>query len=213
MPDDCLTSRMDVVEQEVIRRVVAGDRDAYRVLMERHLPAVLRVTMRITASEVDAEEAAQEAFLRAYVKLADFKGQSSFGTWVYRIAMNCSLNIVERRSRDLGWNAVEMDGEAGGANQVRSESVTPEQAVLDGESQVLRERAMQQLTPMERTAFVLRHMEDQPMNTIAEALGVPVNSAKQAVFRAVSKLRKELRPVKRIAMLRTATGIAKEVQG
>jgi len=213
MPDDCLTSRMDVVEQEVIRRVVAGDRDAYRVLMERHLPAVLRVTMRITASEVDAEEAAQEAFLRAYNKLADFKGQSSFGTWVYRIAMNCSLNIVERRSRDLGWNAVEMDGEAGGANQVRSESVTPEQAVLDGESQVLRERAMQQLTPMERTAFVLRHMEDQPMNTIAEALGVPVNSAKQAVFRAVSKLRKELRPVKRIAMLRTATGIAKEVQG
>jgi len=213
MPDDCLTSRMDVVEQEVIRRVVAGDRDAYRVLMERHLPAVLRVTMRITASEVDAEEAAQEAFLRAYVKLADFKGQSSFGTWVYRIAMNCSLNIVERRSRDLGWNAVEMDGDAGGANQVRSESVTPEQAVLDGESQVLRERAMQQLTPMERTAFVLRHMEDQPMNTIAEALGVPVNSAKQAVFRAVSKLRKELRPVKRIAMLRTATGIAKEVQG
>lgn len=213
MPDDCLTSRMDVAEQEVIRRVVAGDRDAYRVLMERHLPAVLRVTMRITASEVDAEEAAQEAFLRAYNKLADFKGQSSFGTWVYRIAMNCSLNIVERRSRDLGWNAVEMDGEAGGANQVRSESVTPEQAVLDGESQVLRERAMQQLTPMERTAFVLRHMEDQPMNTIAEALGVPVNSAKQAVFRAVSKLRKELRPVKRIAMLRTATGIAKEVQG
>jgi len=213
MPDDCLTSRMDVVEQEVIRRVVAGDRDAYRVLMERHLPAVLRVTMRITASEVDAEEAAQEAFLRAYNKLADFKGQSSFGTWVYRIAMNCSLNIVERRSRDLGWNAVEMDGDAGGANQVRSESVTPEQAVLDGESQVLRERAMQQLTPMERTAFVLRHMEDQPMNTIAEALGVPVNSAKQAVFRAVSKLRKELRPVKRIAMLRTATGIAKEVQG
>lgn len=58
---------------------------------------------------------------------------------------------------------------------------------------------MSVLTPMERTAFVLRHMEDQPMSTIAETLGVPVNSAKQAVFRAVAKLRKELRPVRRMA--------------
>jgi RNA polymerase sigma-70 factor (ECF subfamily) len=214
MPDDCLNPRMDAVEQEVIRRVLSGDRDAYRVLMERHLPAVLRVTMRITASEVDAEEAAQEAFLRAYNKLPEFRGQSSFGTWVYRIAMNCSLNIVERRSRDLSWNAVEISGDVSGANQVQSKSATPERTLLDGESQMLRERAMRQLTPMERTAFVLRHMEDQPMNTIAAALGVPVNSAKQAVFRAVSKLRKELRPAKRLTPIaRSMATTVKEVQG
>ena len=67
------------------------------------------------------------------------------------------------------------------------------QVLLDGEAVHLRERAMQQLTPMERTAFVLRHMEDQPIGEIAEALGVPANSAKQAVFRAVGKLRRALR--------------------
>ena len=201
MQTDCLTSRMDDVEQEAIRRVVAGDRDAYRVLMERHMPAVLRVTTRITGSPVDAEEAAQEAFLRAYNKLPEFRAQAAFGTWVYRIAMNCSLNLVERRNRDLGWNAVALDGGKGQENIAVSRSLTPEAALLDDEALTLRERAMQLLTPMERTAFVLRHMEDQPLSVIAEALGVPVNSAKQAVFRAVAKLRQELRPVRKKAVV------------
>jgi len=190
---------MDDVEQEAIRRVVAGDRDAYRVLMERHLPAVLRVTLRITGNHRDAEEAAQEAFLRAYNKLPEFRAQAAFGTWVYRIAMNCSLNLVERRTRDLGWNAVALDGGEGQENIAVARGLTPEAALLDSEALSQREQAMKALTPMERTAFVLRHMEGQPINTIAEALGVPENSAKQAVFRAVSKLRKELRPVRRAA--------------
>jgi len=190
---------MDDVEQEAIRRVVDGDRDAYRVLMERHLPAVLRVTLRITGNHRDAEEAAQEAFLRAYNKLPEFRAQAAFGTWVYRIAMNCSLNLVERRTRDLGWNAVALDGGEGQENIAVARGLTPEAALLDSEALSQREQAMKALTPMERTAFVLRHMEGQPINTIAEALGVPENSAKQAVFRAVSKLRKELRPVRRAA--------------
>jgi RNA polymerase sigma-70 factor (ECF subfamily) len=211
MSDDCLTPRMDEVEQETIQRIVAGDRDAYRVLMERHLPAVLRVTTRITGTPVDAEEAAQEAFLRAYNKLPEFRGQSSFGTWVYRIAMNCSLNIIEKRSRDLGWNAVELDGVAGESNAPRSSEVSPEAAVLDSEATRQREQAMRSLTPMERTAFVLRHMEDQSMDVIAKSLGVPVNSAKQAVFRAVSKLRRELRPARKMTSLSASAAIlAKE---
>ena len=69
---------MDQVEQEAIRRVLAGDRDAYRVLMERHFSAVLRVSLRITGNAVDAEEAAQEAFLRAYNKLPEFRGKAAF---------------------------------------------------------------------------------------------------------------------------------------
>ena len=189
------------IEQEAIRSILAGDRDAYRVLMERHLPAVLRVTSRITGNPVDAEEAAQEAFLRAYNKLPEFREQAAFGTWVYRIAMNCALNLVERRSRDLGWNAVALDDEPGAENIAVSHGPTPEAELLDREAVSQRERAMQALTPMERTAFVLRHMEDQSMNVIATALGVPVNSAKQAVFRAVSKLRRELAPVRQVSTI------------
>jgi RNA polymerase sigma-70 factor (ECF subfamily) len=179
-------------DQEAVRRILAGDRDAFRVLMDRHLPAVLRMTYRVTGNPIDAEEAAQEAFLLAYKKLSGFHEQSSFGTWVYRIAMNCSLNLVERRSRDLAWDAVTIEPGSSTENIAVSRGLTPEAELLQREAVLRRERAMLTLTPMERTAFILRHMEEQPIQIIADALGVPVNSAKQAIFRAVAKLRREL---------------------
>ena len=67
------------------------------------------MTYRVTGNSSDAEEAAQEAFLLAYKKLPDFREHAAFGTWVYRIAMNCSLNLVKRRTRDLNWNATPLD--------------------------------------------------------------------------------------------------------
>jgi len=97
--------RMDKAETEAIRKVLAGDRDAYRVLMERHFNAVARVAFRITGDEADAEEVAQEAFLRAYNKLPSFRQDAAFSTWVMRIAMNTALNFVERRTRDLSYRA------------------------------------------------------------------------------------------------------------
>ena len=185
---------MGNLEQDAIRRILAGDRDAFRVLMDRHLPTVLRMTYRVTGNAVDAEEAAQEAFLLAYKKLPSFREQAAFGTWVYRIAMNCSLNLVERRSRDLGWDAVSIEPGSSTENLAVSPRLTPEAALLNNEALRRRERAMLTLTPMERTAFILRHMEDQPIQVIADALGVHANSAKQAIFRAVAKLRRELAP-------------------
>lgn len=190
---------MGNLEQDAIRRILAGDRDAFRVLMDRHLPAVLRMTYRVTGNAVDAEEAAQEAFLLAYKKLAGFREQSAFGTWVYRIAMNCSLNLVERRSRDLGWDAVSIEPGSPTEDIAVSRGLTPEAELLQREALRRRERAMLTLTPMERTAFILRHMEDQPIQVIADALGVQHNSAKQAIFRAVAKLRRELAPTPRAA--------------
>ena len=202
---------MGNLEQDAIRRILAGDRDAFRVLMDRHLPTVLRMTYRVTGNAVDAEEAAQEAFLLAYKKLSSFREQSAFGTWVYRIAMNCSLTLVERRSRDLGWNAVTIEPGSPSENIAVSRGLTPEAALLQNEALRRRERAMLTLTPMERTAFVLRHMEDQPLQVIADALGVPLNSAKQAVFRAVAKLRRELAPALRASAPPLATAkLAKE---
>lgn len=185
---------MENEEQQAIRRILAGDRDAFRVLMDRHLPKVLRLTLRITGNDIDAEEAAQEAFLRAYNKLPGFREDAAFGTWVYRIAMNCSLNLLERRTRDLGWNAHPLDHDPDPANMPVSPAPNPEAELLTQEAIRRREQAMLTLTPMERTAFVLRHMEDQPMAVIADSLDVSVNSAKQAVFRAVAKLRRELAP-------------------
>jgi RNA polymerase sigma-70 factor (ECF subfamily) len=201
---------MGNLEQDAIRRILAGDRDAFRVLMDRHLPTVLRMTYRVTGNPVDAEEAAQEAFLLAYKKLSSFREQSAFGTWVYRIAMNCSLNLVERRSRDLAWDAVSLEPGSSTENLAVSPRPTPEAEILNTEALRRRERAMLTLTPMERTAFILRHMEDQPIQVIAEALGVQHNSAKQAIFRAVAKLRRALAPAPPASL--ATTGNTKDPQ-
>ncbi len=180
---------MENLEQAAIRRILAGDADVYRVLMDRHLPAVLRMTFRVTGSVDDAEEAAQEAFLRAYNKLPSFREHAAFGTWVYRIAMNCALNLVERRGRDVAWNATPLDGTPGTEKLLISQHPTPEALLLEAEAAGERDRLLHCLTPMERSAFVLRHLEEQPVALIAEALGVSANTARQTIFRAASKLR------------------------
>ena len=189
---------MDQAEIKTIKQILAGDRDAYRVLMDRHFPAVFRIAFRITGDTTDAEEAAQEAFLRGYNKLASFRQEAQFSTWITRIAMNTSINLVERRNRDLsrfGSRVAEETSAAEATTQVADGSAGPERLFFDGEVAGLRHAAMAALTPMERAAFTLRHMEDVSMAEIATALNIPANSVKQAVFRAVSKLRRSLAPL------------------
>ncbi len=189
---------MDNVEKDAIRQTLAGNRDAYRVLMDRHFRAVFRVAFRVTGNEADAEEAAQESFLRAYNKLSTFRQDAHFSTWIIRIAMNTSINLVERRNRDLsrhGSRIADETSAADGTIQLADSAAGPEQILFDAESATLRHAAMAALTPMERTAFTLRHMEDLPLAEIATALNIPTNSVKQAVFRAVSKLRLSLAPL------------------
>ncbi len=203
---------MDILEQEAIRRVLTGDRDAYRVLMECHFPAVIRMTLRVTGNLEDAEEAAQEAFLKAYKELPGFREKAAFGTWVYRIAMNSALNLVKSRARKPEWKAEPIDGVPQGDSPV-SQHPTPEAVLLNAEARRERERAMGALTPMERTAFVLRHIEEQPMDVVATALGVNANSARQTLFRAVSKLRRELAPLRSSYRAATAAPhVLKEAQ-
>lgn len=190
--------RMDKAETEAIRAVLAGDRDAYRVLMDRHFSSVARVAFRITGNEADAEEAAQEAFLKAYNKLPSFRQDSAFSTWIMRIVMNTAINLVERRNRDLSYHAPRIADELSPAEHtvsVADGQGGPENILLNREATTMRRAAMAELTPMEWTAFTLRHMEEVPMAEIAAALNVTTNSAKQAVFRAVSKLRRSLAPV------------------
>lgn len=182
---------MDRDEKEAIRRVLAGDRDAYRVLMERYFAQVHRIAWRITGDEADAEEAAQEAFVRAYNKLPGFRMDAQFSTWVTRIAMNTALNLVERRNREATHAATAIDE----TTQIADHGATPERTLLDAETASIRRQAMATLTPMERTAFTMRHMEDLPLSEIATALKIQPNAAKQAIFRAVGKLRRALAPV------------------
>jgi RNA polymerase sigma-70 factor, ECF subfamily len=177
----------------LIRSVLAGEKDAYGLLVARHSQSVFRVAFRITENEADADEVVQETFLRAYRKLRDFDARSSFGTWIYRIAMNCALDVLNKQKTAMPI-AEEYDSESP-AIPVADRAAGPERLLLSQEIETRRHAAMDRLTAIERVAFVMRHMEDKSTEEIAAALGIAPHSAKHAVFRAVQKLRQSLAPL------------------
>jgi RNA polymerase sigma-70 factor (ECF subfamily) len=183
-------------DHAAIQAILGGDKEAYGALVKRHGLSLFRVAFRITGNEADAEEVVQEAFLLGYRKLESFQSRSDFGTWIYRIAVRCALDRIGGRSADESLRVgEEIDPEA---NQVQAadKSAGPERLLLSGEIRAMREAAMRALTAMERTAFVLRHMEDRSTEEIGAALGIQPNAAKQTVFRAVQKLRRSLAPLR-----------------
>src|ERR1017187_324940 len=88
---------MDKNDHAAIRAILSGDKEAYGALVVRHSQSLFRVAFRITGNEADAEEVVQEAFLRGYQKLESFQSRSSFGTWIYRIALRCALDRMNSR--------------------------------------------------------------------------------------------------------------------
>lgn len=183
---------MQETDHSVVRAVLAGDKDAYGALVRAHSATVFRVAFRIVGNEADAEEIVQEAFLRGYQRLESFQQRSGFGTWIYRIAVNCALDRLSQPGIQTEYRHGEESDPQEKQVQVAAQDPDPERSLLSREISAAQATAMQRLTPTEKTAFALRHLEDRSMNEIAEVLGIAPNAAKQAVFRAVQKLRREL---------------------
>ncbi|MGE5278206.1 MAG: RNA polymerase sigma factor [Acidobacteriota bacterium] len=179
------------------RTVPAADRqETFRELVEQHSRMVFRVAYRITRNAQDAEDVVQEAFLRAYRGFDRFDARASFATWVFRIAANCAVDLLRsRRRRPESPQAVDdPDGPA-----PVSHDPSPEAASAGSEIGRRLSEALEDLTPQERAAFILRHFEGQPIGEIASILGLRAGAAKQAVFRAVRKLRLRLGPLREVA--------------
>src|SRR6266849_5813400 len=144
-----------------VERTLAGDRDAYRVLVERHSHNIFRLAYRMTGNRHDAEEVVQEAFLRGYQKLGQFASKSNFGTWVYRIAANYAIDRVRQQRREEARKEKPARDKSGGKetdpmNFVKDEKPLPERLMLNTELRKKMEEALDALTPSERTAFVMR---------------------------------------------------------
>jgi RNA polymerase sigma-70 factor (ECF subfamily) len=188
--------RMDMNDQAAIQAVLAGDKEAYAALVVRHSERLFRVAFRITGNEADAEDVVQEALLRGYRKLESFESRSDFGTWIYRIAVRCALDRIGGSKVDESSRIGETtDGEQDRV-QIADQAAGPERLLLSGEIGAMQEFAMHALSATERTAFVLRHLEDRTTEEIAAVMGIPPNTAKQSVFRAVQKLRRRLATLK-----------------
>jgi RNA polymerase sigma-70 factor (ECF subfamily) len=175
-----------------IARVKAGDDEAFRELVERHGRAVFRVAYRVTGRVEDAEDVVQETFLRAYRQLDRFEARANLRTWLHRIATNCAVDLLRARpKREIAEEPETLERAAGAAG----EGLPPPERSLLGVQ--IRERlagAMALLTDMERASFTLRHFDGHSIDEIAGMLGLKTSAAKHSIFRAVRKMRRELRP-------------------
>jgi RNA polymerase sigma-70 factor (ECF subfamily) len=170
-----------------------GDSDAFRALVDRHSRAVYRLAHRMTGNPQDAEDVVQETFLKAYRQLGRFESRANFSTWLHRIAVNCSIDLIRgRKNQEMGQDASDLET-LDGVDEQRVDP-SPERLMLSSEVQERVGRAMQGLTAMERAAFVLRHFEGQSIEEISAALGLKANAAKHSIFRAVRKMRLALEP-------------------
>lgn len=180
------------VGDEVVRRAKEGDEAAFRRLVETHSRDVFRLAYRITRNEDDAEDTVQETFLRAYQKLDGFESRANFGTWLYRITTNTAIDVLRRRkrheSRSEPFGAV--DPSVPGAQ---------ESAVFGRQVRERVQYALGSLSELERTAFVMRHFEELSLAEISSALDINLSATKQAIFRAVRKLRGALAAIPRTA--------------
>ena len=177
-------------------QVRAGNPDAFRVLVERHSRAIFRLAYRMTGNEQDAEDAVQETFLRAFKQLKNFDGRSSFGTWLYRVCSNCTIDSMRARKKHEQKRVREQeDSEVDLLAQQASKEPNAEQLTHSREITGMLGPALEQLSTMERTAFVMRHYEGMGIEEISQILEVQPNAAKHSVFRAVQKLRRALEPL------------------
>src|ERR1700730_2954164 len=149
--------QMDATEAAaVLARARQGDSDAFRVLVERHSRGVFRLALRMTGNEQDAEDVVQESFLRAYRQLGRFESRANFGTWLYRIVANCSVDLMRARQArrdqtradcvDALQAAPPPAGDPGPERRAESEEIGRRVTA-----------AMRGLSPLERSAFTLRH--------------------------------------------------------
>ena len=187
---------MDATEAAaVLDRARQGDSDAFRALVEQHSRSVFRLAFRMTGNEQDAEDVVQESFLRAYRQLGRFESRANFGTWLYRIVSNCSVDLM--RSKQARHDQVRGDSLDEGVMELPAADVPgPERMAQSAEIETRVQRALRELSPLERAAFTLRHYEGRSIDEISATLGLGTSAAKHSVFRAVKKLRIALAPLR-----------------
>ena len=173
-----------------------GDSEAFRLLVERHGRAVFRLAHRMTGSASDAEDVVQDTFLKAYKQLGRFESRANFSTWLHRIAVNCSIDLIRSRPhRETGHDTEDLEHFGAVSDAHEAAQRTPERLMLSTEVHERVTEAMGGLSRMERAAFVLRHFEGHSIEEISRALGLKANATKHSIFRAVRKMRVALEPL------------------
>jgi RNA polymerase sigma-70 factor, ECF subfamily len=176
----------DTSDLGLVQRVQRGDKSAFDLLVRKYQHKVLRLVLRYMKDPSDAEDVAQEAFIKAYRAMPQFRGDSAFYTWLYRIAINTAKNAIVARKRspvefDLDLQNVE---ESQSMQERLADAATPEALLLTEEIRTTVNQAIEALPEDLRTAIVLRELEGLSYEDIAQAMECPVGTVRSRIFRA-----------------------------
>jgi RNA polymerase sigma-70 factor, ECF subfamily len=185
----------------LVREAQRGNTAAFEELVRQYDKAALRLALRFTGSEHDAQDVCQESFLSAYQNLQNFRFECSFYTWLYRIVMNRCLDYLRRRRNPRETPGLKVCRDSGGGEALgrladRGYASNPESKLAACEIRTLITRALEKLTPCERAVFELKHYQDLKLRAVAVALNTSEGNARHALFRARQKLRIALAEVR-----------------
>ena len=181
-------------DDAAVARARNGDREAFRLLVERHSRYLFRVAYRLTGNAEDAEDVVQDTWLKAHAQLGRFEARANVRTWLTRIAINCAidhLRVTRRREPSYDPAAFEQESTS---SWLETTDAEPDRQVLAGEIGERVDQTLLRLTALERAAFMLRHIEGMSINEIGSALGLNTSATKHSIFRAVRKMRVALAP-------------------
>jgi RNA polymerase sigma-70 factor, ECF subfamily len=178
----------------LIERARAGDKAAFRSLVERHQRRAFAIAVALVRDEQDAREVVQEAFLRVHRGLAGFQGGSSFFTWLYRIVTNLSIDLMRKPgAKKTEWDdSLEIDAEAEIPLLARRDGSDPLDVVRRGEIARRIQAALDELPPYHRGVILMRELEGMSYEEMAEAMGVSKGTIMSRLFHARQKLQRAL---------------------
>jgi len=187
---------MTVDEQQLVERVRSGESEAFQELVERYKQRIYYLAYDLMGTHQDAEDASQEVFVKAYLSIGKFRGDSKLSSWLHRITVN-ACHDMRRKKRPLQIVPLQQEIQEDHVMEMEDPKAGPqeklEQQYLQGDI----EKALDKLTPRERTVFVMRHYHDLMLKDIADNLKISEGTVKSLLFRALRRLRKVLHPYER----------------
>ena len=185
------------IDQQLVTRAQAGDKQAFDLLVVKYHRKLGRLLSRLIKDPAEVEDVTQEAFIKAYRALANFRGDSAFYTWLYRIGVNTAKNYLVSQGRRVPTSTAMDADEAEGLSEAAllQESSTPESLLLSKELGEAVNSAMLSLPEELRTAIQLRELEAMSYEDIAVMMDCPIGTVRSRIFRAREAISEQLRPL------------------
>lgn len=176
----------ELTDRQLVKACSSGDKAAFRLLIEKHQKPLFNAAYRITNNREDALDALQNAFLKVHLKLSTFDPSRRFFSWIFKIVVNESLNLVEKRRRH--------DGDDTSLERAMAAS-SPEQELANSQRDELVQQALMKVKAAHRVVLVLKHFNNLSYQEIAEIVDVPQKTVKSRLFSARQELRQKLQEI------------------